>query len=132
MSNGGAGDQGIMVGYATDETANLMPLEVDLSRSLNRYLFAKFPHDGKTQVTIKNGKLETVVASFQNASKSDLEDLIDDWLKDQPKNKKVKIFANPAGDGSQGGFDADTGLTGRKIAIDSYGPKSGRRRRLQR
>ncbi|HUD08368.1 MAG TPA: methionine adenosyltransferase domain-containing protein [Candidatus Saccharimonadales bacterium] len=123
VSNGGAGDQGIMVGYATDETANLMPLEVDLSRSLNRYLFAKFPHDGKTQVTIKNGKLETVVASFQNASKSDLEDLIDDWLKDQPKNKKVKIFANPAGDWSQGGFDADTGLTGRKIAIDSYGPR---------
>lgn len=122
VNDGGAGDQGIMVGYATNETANLMPLEVDLSRSLNRYLFAKFPYDGKTQVTVNGGKIDTIVASFQNTVKVNLEDMISDWLKNQPPDQNAKVLANPGGDWNTGGFDADTGLTGRKIAIDSYGP----------
>ena len=122
INDGGAGDQGIMVGYATNETENLMPLEVDLSRSLNRYLFDKFPCDGKTQITTDNGKIVTVVASFQNTPKQLLNDMIYEWLKDKPLGPKLKLFSNPAGDWRIGGFDADTGLTGRKIAIDSYGP----------
>ncbi len=120
---GGAGDQGIMVGYASAETDNLMPLEVDLSRSLNRFIFNNFPHDGKTQITTAESKIITVVASFQHAKHTELNDLIHDWLKQQPHAKTVKVFANPGGDWDMGGFDADTGLTGRKIAVDSYGPR---------
>jgi S-adenosylmethionine synthetase len=123
VAKGGAGDQGIMVGYATAESVNLMPLEVDLSRSLNRFLFAKFPYDGKTQVTIKGGKIIAVVASFQNTVKSELNDLVHDWLRDQPHASNVNVYANPAGDWRQGGFEADSGLTGRKIVIDAYGPR---------
>jgi len=123
VDNGGAGDQGIMIGYATSETANLMPIEVDLSRSLNRYLYSKFPFDGKTQITTQGNKIVAVVASFQNTTKNELSVYIKDWLQKQDYDKKVKIFANPAGDWSAGGFDSDTGLTGRKIAIDSYGPR---------
>ena len=123
VDTGGAGDQGIMVGYATSETDNLLPLEVDLSRSLNRYIFNKYPYDGKTQITISSDKIVAVVASFQNAKKSELEKLINNWLKNQPVDSNLKVFANPAGDWDIGGFDADTGLTGRKIAIDSYGPR---------
>ena len=123
VDTGGAGDQGIMVGYATNETENLIPLEVDLSRSLNRYLYAKFPYDGKTQITISDGKIIAIVASFQNAKKADLEDLINSWISTQPHKPNFDVFANPAGDWDIGGFDADTGLTGRKIAIDSYGPR---------
>jgi S-adenosylmethionine synthetase len=120
---GGAGDQGIMVGYATSETENLIPLEVDLSRSLNRYLFSKFPYDGKTQVTTSDGKIVAVVASFQNVLRAQLEHEVRDWLKEQPIKPVLKVFTNPAGDWDIGGFDSDTGLTGRKIAVDSYGPR---------
>jgi S-adenosylmethionine synthetase len=123
VDTGGAGDQGIMIGYATNETENLMPLEVDLSRSLNRYIYDKFPYDGKTQVTTSNGKIVALVASFQRASKTEIEKLVNDWLQRQPHNSKVAIFSNPAGDWAIGGFDSDTGLTGRKIAVDSYGPR---------
>jgi S-adenosylmethionine synthetase len=120
---GGAGDQGIMVGFATSDTENLIPLEVDLSRSLNRFLFDKYPYDGKTQVTISDDKIVAVVASFQNASKAQLEPLVNSWLKKQIQGPDVKVHVNPAGDWDIGGFDADTGLTGRKIAVDSYGPR---------
>lgn len=123
VDTGGAGDQGIMIGYATNETENLMPLEVDLSRSLNRYIYKHFPYDGKTQITLADSKVQKVVASFQNSNRSDLEELIHEWLKENKITKKLTIYANPAGDWDVGGFDADTGLTGRKIAIDSYGPR---------
>ncbi len=123
VDTGGAGDQGIMVGYATSETENLLPLEVDLSRSLNRFIYDKYPYDGKTQVTTSDRKIEAIVSSFQNAKKNELEDMINSWVNSQPHSSKVKIFANPAGDWDSGGFDSDTGLTGRKIAIDSYGPR---------
>ena len=123
VEHGGAGDQGIMVGYATAETPQLMPREVMLARGLNRYLYKNWPFDGKTQVTLKNGDVETVVASFQNSKGSELKDAINNWLEDKPHLGKPNIYVNPTGDWHQGGFDADSGLTGRKLVVDNYGPQ---------
>ncbi|HLG90916.1 MAG TPA: methionine adenosyltransferase domain-containing protein [Candidatus Saccharimonadales bacterium] len=123
LIGGGAGDQGIMVGYATAETPELMPREVMLARGLNRYLYKLWPYDGKTQVTLKDGKVEAVVASFQIAKQKELKDAVNNWLKDKSHVGHIKIFANPAGDWQQGGFEADSGLTGRKLVIDNYGPQ---------
>ena len=122
VDTGGAGDQGIMVGYATSETVTKIPLEAELSRSLNKFIFAKFPFDGKTQVTTKEGQLESVVASFQKSTQKELSALIKDWLIDNQIDPAVSIHANPAGDWNVGGFEADAGLTGRKLAVDNYGP----------
>lgn len=123
VDTGGAGDQGIMVGYATSETENLMPLEADLSREINKIIFEKYPYDGKTQVTTEDGKIQSVVASFQHAKSEDLETMIHEWLKTKETVVEVKVFANPAGEWDQGGFESDVGLTGRKLAVDNYGPR---------
>ena len=123
VDTGGAGDQGIMVGYATAETAESLPLELILARQLNRYLYKLWPNDGKTQVTLKDGKITTAVASFQHAKQAELKDAVADWLKTNDHTQKVTIYANPSGDWVQGGFEADTGLTGRKLVIDNYGPQ---------
>jgi len=126
VDTGGAGDQGIMVGYACNETPQLLPLEVVLSRSLNQYVYNEFQYDGKTQVTIKSNKIIAVVVSFQNASTNDLKKLTLQWLKQQPLakvNSQLKLHINPLCDWQQGGFDADTGLTGRKLVVDNYGPR---------
>lgn len=123
VNNGGAGDQGIMVGYATAETPQLLPQELVLARQLNQHLYKLWPNDGKTQVTLKDGKVMTVVASFQNAKKADLTDAVADWLKHNKHTNKVIVYANPSGDWTQGGFEADTGLTGRKLVVDNYGPQ---------
>lgn len=124
---GGAGDQGIMIGYATNETAELLPLETVLARRLNQHLFAKWPYDGKTQVTLQDGRIHTVVASFQNAIGDELRQAVRDWLGDQANEllpqDEVRLHINPAGDWHLGGFDADSGLTGRKLVIDNYGPR---------
>lgn len=121
---GGAGDQGIMIGYACDETPEMLPLEVVLARRLNQFIYAKFPYDGKTQITLNpEGKLDSVVASFQNTPKAELEALIKQFITDKGLNESAKIIANPAGDWNQGGFEADTGLTGRKLIVDNYGPR---------
>ena len=122
VDTGGAGDQGIMVGYACDQTPELLPLETVLSRRLNQFLYERWPYDGKTQVTINNGIIESVVASFQNAPHEELEAAVQEWLVSIKCDSKPKIHANPAGDWEQGGFDADTGLTGRKLVVDNYGP----------
>ncbi len=122
VDTGGAGDQGIMVGYATSETTELLPMEVVLARQLNRYLFKRWPHDGKTQVTLKDGKIVALVASFQHAKSNDLHSAISVWLRAKPQVGKVLIYANPSGDWDQGGFESDSGLTGRKLVIDNYGP----------
>lgn len=121
---GGAGDQGIMVGYATSETVEFLPLEVVLSRQLNQYLYKIWPFDGKTQVTTLDGAIHTLVASFQNAPQKDLQKAVEQWLADYTGAKKdeINFHINPAGDWSIGGFDADAGLTGRKLAVDNYGP----------
>lgn len=128
VDTGGAGDQGIMVGYACDETPQFLPLEVVLARSLNQNLFERWPYDGKTQVTLKDGRVESVVASFQHAGRDDLAVQILTWIRHEPLAKPandgiVQLHSNPAGDWVQGGFDADTGLTGRKLVIDNYGPQ---------
>ena len=123
VDTGGAGDQGIMVGYATAETPQFLPLEVILARELNQFLYKTWPSDGKTQTTLKDGKLTAVVASFQNSKSDELKDAVSDWLKDKPQAGRLDIYANPAGEWQQGGFEADTGLTGRKLVIDNYGPQ---------
>lgn len=114
---GGAGDQGIMKGYATDETPEYLPLEYVLARNLCEKIFAVYPYDGKTQVTIENGKVRIVVVSFQNTKNEDLLKLAKDIIKSD------NYIINPAGEWIHGGFDADTGLSGRKLIIDNYGPQ---------
>jgi S-adenosylmethionine synthetase len=126
VDTGGAGDQGIMIGYATNETPELLPLEVVLARNLNRHIYAVAPYDGKTQVTTDdNGKVTTIVASFQNCPKDILTGLVNEWIGKQHHAEvrdDVELHINPAGDWNIGGFEADTGLTGRKLAVDNYGP----------
>ena len=124
VDSGGAGDQGIMNGYACNETPSLMPYEYDLARYLCREVYKKYPFDGKVQVTIEKSKIKyqkskilAVVASFQNSKSKDLEKLVRKLVKAE------KYFINAAGEWSMGGFDADTGLSGRKIVIDNYGPE---------
>jgi S-adenosylmethionine synthetase len=114
---GGAGDQGIMKGYATSETDNYLPLEYNLARNLCQNIFEIYPYDGKTQVTIEDGKIITVVASFQNTKNSELLELVQSII------EAKEYLINPAGEWNQGGFDADTGLSGRKLVIDNYGPE---------
>jgi len=116
VEKGGAGDQGIMNGYATSETKSLMPLEYELARNLCRKIFQQYPYDGKTQVTVEGKKVISVVASFQNVPKNKLEKLVRSIIKAE------KYYINPAGDWKIGGFEADSGLTGRKLVIDAYGP----------
>ncbi len=123
VDTGGAGDQGIMIGYACNETPEALPLEVVLSRQLNQYLYAKWPFDGKTQVTLRGHKIIAVVASFQNSKTHELKRSIANWLADKAAVNNPVIHANPAGEWQQGGFDADTGLTGRKLVVDNYGPR---------
>lgn len=124
VDTGGAGDQGIMIGYATDETPELLPREVVLSRRLNQFIYEKHPFDGKTQVTLDpEGKLDSVVASFQNVPKEELEKLVKEFISQNGLNETAKLHLNPSGDWAQGGFEADTGLTGRKLVVDNYGPR---------
>lgn len=124
VDTGGAGDQGIMVGYATRETDELLPYEVVLARSLNEYLYGKWPYDGKTQVTIDHeSTIVGVVASFQHALTDDLRDAVLEWLKQYITSSDLRLHVNPSGDWDIGGFDADAGLTGRKLAVDNYGPR---------
>jgi len=117
VDTGGAGDQGIMRGYATNETPEFLPLEYVLARNLCQKIYEVYPYDGKTQVTIDGSKIKTVVASFQNTKSEELLKLV----------KKIisadEYLINPAGEWTRGGFDADTGVSGRKIVIDNYGPE---------
>jgi len=124
VDTGGAGDQGIMTGMACNENEELVPQEYYLARSLCRFVYDKYPTDGKTQVTIgENKKMLTVVCSFQDAGRHELVELVKEWLKLQKVDYEVTIHANPAGDWFVGGFEADTGLTGRKLAVDNYGTR---------
>lgn len=126
VDTGGAGDQGIMVGYACNQNEEMVPHEYYLARHLCKYLFERHNHDGKTQITInQNNEIVCMLASFQNTNKFVLEDEMKVWAVSNkfPLALKFNILANPAGDWAQGGFDADTGVTGRKIVIDAYGPR---------
>ncbi len=122
----GAGDQGIMVGYATSETPEFLPREVILSRALTR---AMGKHDGKAQVTLQDGKVIQVLTSLcESGDMSDvhldeavLRDIVP-LLHESVKDVKDIWLRNPNGSWTIGGFEADTGLTGRKLAVDNYGP----------
>jgi S-adenosylmethionine synthetase len=125
VDTGGAGDQGIMIGYACHETPELLPLETVLARKLNQYLYKTWPFDGKTQITIRDGLVTSVVASFQNAPSTELRKAVKVWLESEQLvhvDKDLGLHVNPAGDWHVGGFDADAGLTGRKLIVDNYGP----------
>lgn len=117
VDTGGAGDQGIMKGYAISATEEYLPLEYTLARNLCQKIFEVYPYDGKTQVTINDGKVATVIASFQNTKNEELLKLVRDTIKSD------EYLINPSGEWDQGGFDADTGLSGRKLIVDNYGPE---------
>ena len=117
VDTGGAGDQGIMLGHAVRDTKNFMPREYELARSLAMAVYKKFLYDGKTQVTIVGDTIDTVVASFQNAPTDKLLAVVKKHI------KAKRYLINPAGDWNQGGFDADSGLSGRKLIVDNYGPE---------
>jgi S-adenosylmethionine synthetase len=137
VDTGGAGDQGIMKGYATSATENFMPLEYELARNLCQKVYEKYPYDGKVQVTLEkkatasggvpqNAVIKTVVVSFQNSKNSELLPYVQNILADLTSEalaKEVEYLINPAGEWTLGGFDADTGLSGRKLVIDNYGPE---------
>jgi S-adenosylmethionine synthetase len=129
VDNGGAGDQGIMIGYACRENEEFVPQEYYLARKLNRIIYANYPYDGKTQVTIEDTVSSpnstptvSVVCSFQNVPKSELESICIEFFNLYGYTIS-NLYCNPAGDWNVGGLDADTGLTGRKIIVDNYGPR---------
>ena len=117
VDSGGAGDQGIAKGYATIETENRMPIEYELARNLCMKIYERYPFDGKTQVTVKDGEVIAVVASFQNTKNDELLAFVKEIIPSR------EYFINCAGEWTQGGFDADTGLSGRKLVVDNYGPE---------
>ena len=116
VDTGGAGDQGIMVGYACNENDQYIPQEMYLARKLLK----GFVVDAKSQVVIENKKIKSVVLSVQGETVKDLRQHVKDCgLKIGDKN----IFANFTGAFEIGGFEADSGCTGRKIVVDAYGPR---------
>ncbi len=115
VDTGGAGDQGIMYGYATDETPEFMPYEYMQVRNLCAKLYELYPHDGKVQITFADRTPTAVVASFQNSKSDELHQAVQKLI------EAKEYLINPAGEWNEGGFSADTGLTGRKLAIDNYG-----------
>jgi S-adenosylmethionine synthetase len=140
----GAGDQGLMFGYACTDTPELMPLPIALAHRLSRRLTAvrkngQLPYlrpDGKTQVTIEYAgdqavRLDTVVVSSQHAEGVDLEKLLGVDVREQvvaPElaeleldTENVRLLVNPTGRFVIGGPMGDAGLTGRKIIVDTYG-----------
>ena len=142
VDNLGAGDQGMMFGYATDETEELMPLSLMLSRSLSdrlTYLRERgecpwMRPDGKSQITLlyEDGKIkaiDTVVVSVHHREDIELQDLrrevmekvILPVLPSSLLSSDTRYFINPTGRFVLGGPAADTGLTGRKIIVDTYG-----------
>lgn len=123
---GGAGDSGICVGYACNENDSLIPQELYLAKSLCKYIYDIHPEDGKTQITINDKKeITDIVCSFANVSGNDLNELIANWVVAYgiKYDKNYKVYVNPAGDWNIGGFAADSGCVGRKLAVDSFGPR---------
>lgn len=124
VDKGGAGDQGIMVGYACNQNTEKIPLELYLARSLCKFLYKRFPADGKTQITLNDyDEIEAIVASFCGVSDTELGAAVRDWLGAKKRTAGVKFLINPAGQWDIGGIEADTGLTGRKLICDNYGPQ---------
>ena len=125
----GAGDQGIMVGYATNETPSFMPPTFDKSRNIQKALWRiqndddMLDLDSKVQVTT-GGEMTKVVISTQHQEKADIDKLHEEFTK-LVRNSVEEDFIldlNPSGSFIKGGPAGDTGLTGRKIVVDAYGP----------
>jgi S-adenosylmethionine synthetase len=143
VDKAGAGDQGMMFGYATKETPELMPLPINLAHKINLRLsqarksgeISYLRPDGKAQVSIlyNDGKpvsVESIVVSTQHNPDVDNETIHHDIIekvvktvipKDLITNNKIKYYINPTGRFVTGGPQGDTGLTGRKIVVDTYG-----------
>ncbi len=142
VDTGGAGDQGMMFGYATDETPELMPLPIQLAHALTHRLSALrkdgtlpwLRPDGKAQVSVvyegdRPIAVDTVVLSTQHGDKianttirkAILEDVINASIPEEYRTKKLKTHINPTGRFVIGGPQGDAGLTGRKIIVDTYG-----------
>jgi S-adenosylmethionine synthetase len=133
VNSGGAGDQGIMYGYATDETPEFLPKGVVLAHALTRGLehlrrsgaLPWLGPDGKAQVTVEAGAVRTVLVSAQHAAETPFEELkqalIEKLISPLLSAHNLEIFINPTGAFTVGGFAADTGLTGRKLMVDTYG-----------
>ncbi len=134
VDTGGAGDQGIMYGFATGETPEMLPKGVVLAHTLAKGLEALRTSlggglvgpDGKTQVTMDNGRVVDVVVSTQHTPElalPDLRKIVTEKLITPIVGTLdgVSVHINPAGEWHLGGFAADTGLTGRKIMVDTYG-----------
>ena len=139
----GAGDQGMMFGYACDETPELMPLPISLAQKMARRLTevrksGLLPYlrpDGKTQVTVEYDgenrpvRVDTVVVSTQHAADAELAQIREDMIKyvieptipAELNRGDIKYYVNPTGRFVKGGPAADSGLTGRKIIVDTYG-----------
>ena len=139
---GGAGDQGIMFGYATDETENYMPYAIDMAHKLAKRLadvrkekeISYLRPDGKVQVTVEYEdnmpkRIDTILISTQHLEEITMEQLKKDLIEKVinvivPKemmDENTKIYINPTGRFVIGGPLGDTGLTGRKIIVDTYG-----------
>ena len=142
VDKGGAGDQGIMYGYACWETVELLPAPVVLANRITSLLttcreeklISGIGPDGKAQVSVQYAfgvpeRVDTIVISCQHDADKDPDELREELRRlviarachDVRIDEQTKIFINPSGRFVLGGFDADTGLTGRKLMVDTYG-----------
>jgi len=138
VDTGGAGDQGIMYGYATNETKEYLPKGVVFAHRLTKGLeylrksrkIQWLKPDGKAQATLESGKIKSILVSTQHDESVSQEEIRSTLIREliaplvsefNEDIANVQILTNPTGKFVQGGFDADAGLTGRKIMVDTYG-----------